>query len=84
VAWRVRGDAFGFCAGAGLLVLALDITNTQSFFNHYTLGMALVVFAVCLRWGQVLEPPEPAPTADQRLVENRISCEDSSSGRRLT
>ena len=45
IAWRVRGDAFGFCAGAGLLVLALDITNTQSFFNHYTLGMALVVMA---------------------------------------
>jgi peptidoglycan/LPS O-acetylase OafA/YrhL len=51
IAWRARGDAFGFCAGAGLLVLALDITNTQSFFNHYTLGMALVVLAVCVRAG---------------------------------
>jgi hypothetical protein len=51
IAWRVRGDAFGFCAGAGLLVLALDITNTQSFFNHYTLGMALVALAICLRPG---------------------------------
>ncbi len=87
LAWRIRGDAFGFCAGSGLLVLALDITNTQSFFNHYTLGMALVVFAVCLRWGR---PPEDvklsktAEPADQRLVENRMSCEDSSSGRRLT
>jgi hypothetical protein len=49
LAWRIRGDAFGFCAGAGLLVLALDITNTQSFFNHYTLGMALVALAICLR-----------------------------------
>jgi hypothetical protein len=49
LAWRIRGDAFGFCAGAGLLVLALDITNTQSFFNHYTLGMALVALAVYLR-----------------------------------
>jgi hypothetical protein len=48
LAWRVRGDAFGFCAGAGLLVLMLDITNTQSFFNHYTLGMALVALAVIL------------------------------------
>ena len=52
IAWRVRGDAFGFCAGAGLLVLALDVTNTQSFFNHYTLGMALVVLAVCVRYGE--------------------------------
>jgi hypothetical protein len=51
LAWRLRGDAFGFCAGAGVLVLALDITNTQSFFNHYTLGMALVALAICLRPG---------------------------------
>jgi hypothetical protein len=51
LAWRIRGDAFGFCAGAGLLVLALDVTNTQSFFNHYTLGMALVALAICLRPG---------------------------------
>ncbi len=77
LAWRIRGDAFGFCAGSGLLVLALDVTNTQSFFNHYTLGMALVVFAVCLRWGR------PAAQV-QRLVENRISIDDSSSGRRFT
>ena len=55
IAWRVRGDAFGFCAGAGLIVLALDITNTQSFFNHYTLGMALVVMALCVRAGR---PPD--------------------------
>jgi hypothetical protein len=58
IAWRARGDAFGFCAGAGLLVLALDITNTQSFFNHYTLGMALVVFAVCVRAGRGEKVPE--------------------------
>lgn len=64
IAWRVRGDAFGFCAGAGLLVLALDITNTQSFFNHYTLGMALVVMAVCLRAGQPTDPSAAsAPSA---------------------
>ncbi len=79
IAWRVRGDAFGFCAGAGLLVLALDITNTQSFFNHYTLGMALVVLAVCVRAGTTTGPQEP-----QRLVENRISIQDSSSLRRPT
>jgi hypothetical protein len=76
IAWRVRGDAFGFCAGAGLLVLALDITNTQSFFNHYTLGMALVVMALCVRAGR--------PVEAQRLVENRVSWDDSSSLRRPT
>jgi hypothetical protein len=77
VAWRVRGDAFGFCAGAGLLVLALDITNTQSFFNHYTLGMSLVALAVVLRTTTV-------GRAGQRLVENRTRFDDSSSGRRPT
>ncbi len=76
IAWRVRGDAFGFCAGAGLLILALDITNTQSFFNHYTLGMALVVMALCVHAGQPADP--------QRLVEKRTSVEDSSSLRRPT
>ncbi len=76
IAWRARGDAFGFCAGAGLLVLALDITNTQSFFNHYTLGMALVVLALCVRAGRAEEA--------QRLVENRVSIPDSSSLRRPT
>lgn len=80
IAWRVRGDAFGFCAGAGLLVLALDITNTQSFFNHYTLAMALVVMALCVRAGQ----PETAAAAQVRLVENRVSIDDSSSLRRPT
>ena len=81
-AWRIRGDAFGFCAGSGLLVLALDVTNTQSFFNHYTLGMALVVFAVCLRWGK--PPADVRRHEDQRLVENRMSIDDSRSGRRFT
>jgi peptidoglycan/LPS O-acetylase OafA/YrhL len=76
IAWRVRGDAFGFCAGSGLLVLALDITNTQSFFNHYTLGMALVVMALCVRAGRIEQP--------QRLVENLVSVDDSSKLRRPT
>jgi hypothetical protein len=75
LAWRIRGDAFGFCAGAGLLVLALDITNTQSFFNHYTLGMALVVMALCVRAGRPV---------DQRLVEKRTNVDDSRSLRRPT
>ena len=60
--------------------MALDITNTQSFFNHYTLGMALIVLAVILR-GRALPAPRGLP---QRLVENRTSVEDSSSLRRLT
>jgi hypothetical protein len=79
IAWRMRGDAFGFCAGAGLLVLALDVTNTQSFFNHYTLGMALVAMALCVRAGRPEKPGER-----QRLVENLVSVPDSSRLRRPT
>jgi hypothetical protein len=68
VAWRVRGSAFGFCAGAGLLVLALDVTNTQSFFNHYTLGMALIALAICLRPGvTALTPCRESPLGGEAL-----------------
>jgi hypothetical protein len=42
-----RCGAYGFCAGSALVVLALNVTNKQSFFNHYTLAMALIVLAVC-------------------------------------
>jgi hypothetical protein len=48
LAWRVRGDAAGFCAGAAVLLLTLDVMNKQSYFNHYTLPMALLVMAVVL------------------------------------
>ncbi len=45
---RLPRSAAGFAAGAGLVDLAVDLTNKQSFFNHYTLGMAgLVLAAVC-------------------------------------
>ncbi|MGZ4663855.1 MAG: glycosyltransferase [Frankiaceae bacterium] len=46
VALRLRRSAFGFCLGGALVVYTLNLTNKQSFFNHYTLGMALVVLAV--------------------------------------
>ncbi len=81
LAWRVRGNAFGFCAGAGVIVVFFDFTNTQSFFNHYTLGMAFLVLAICLRArsGPLAEPGSGGvPARDQRLVENLTSSDDSS------
>lgn len=42
----LRRDAAGFAAGAGLVELALDVFNKQSFFNHYTLAMGLFVTAL--------------------------------------
>ncbi|WP_157892079.1 MULTISPECIES: glycosyltransferase [Frankia] len=44
-AWRARGDATGFCLGAALVLLAVDLMNKQTFFNHYTLPMGLLVLA---------------------------------------
>lgn len=69
LAWRRRGDAFGFCAGGALVVLALALTNTQTFFNHYTLAMGLAVLAALVG-------------GTQRVVEKRSSEPPSSSGRR--
>ena len=44
---RRERSAAAFAAGCALVVLALDITNKQSFFNHYTLATGLIVTAVC-------------------------------------
>lgn len=46
LAWRARGSAAGFAAGAALVIVALDLTNKQTFFNHYTLAMGLIVIAL--------------------------------------
>lgn len=39
-------NATGFAVGGALVLLALDVTNAQSFFNHYTLPMALLVIGL--------------------------------------
>jgi hypothetical protein len=80
LAWRVRGDAFGFCAGAGLLVLMLDITNTQSFFNHYTLGMALVVLAVIVGTSGADPRTRSATAEGLSLVRSRIRSATPAAG----
>ncbi|MGF7234025.1 MAG: glycosyltransferase 87 family protein, partial [Frankia sp.] len=46
LAWRARGTATGFAGGSGLVIVALDLTNKQTFFNHYTLAMGLVAIAL--------------------------------------
>jgi hypothetical protein len=46
LAWRARGDATGFAAGSALVLLTLVEMNKQSFFNHYTLPMGLLVVAM--------------------------------------
>ena len=55
---RREQSASAFAAGCALVVLALDITNKQSFFNHYTLATGLMAMARWLR--RVGARPQPA------------------------
>ncbi|HEY5335309.1 MAG TPA: hypothetical protein VIJ71_04735, partial [Mycobacteriales bacterium] len=43
---RLPRTAAGFAVGGALVELAVDVTNKQSFFNHYTLPMALLVIGL--------------------------------------
>ncbi len=78
-AWRARGDATGFCLGAALVLLTLNLMNKQTFFNHYTLPMGLLVLAVA-----ALAVDDPARAGGQRSVENRSSDAPSYRLRRST
>ncbi len=57
LAWRARGDAGGFCLGGALVLLGASLMNKQTFFNHYTLPMGLLVLTAVL-----LTTPTPTPT----------------------
>ena len=43
---RVPRTASGVALGSALVLLALDLANKQSFFNHYTLPLGLLVVAL--------------------------------------
>ncbi|WP_230202747.1 glycosyltransferase [Parafrankia discariae] len=76
LAWRARGGATGFCAGSALVLLALDVMNKQTFFNHYTLPMGLLVLAVAAGGAaprRAAAPPRRTAAPPQRRVENRSS-----------
>ncbi|ONH32936.1 glycosyltransferase [Pseudofrankia asymbiotica] len=64
LAWRARGDAAGFAAGGALVLLTVVELNKQSFFNHYTLPMALLVLAMASTLARPRDaPPRPAAEA---------------------
>ncbi len=75
--WWARGDAVGFCLGGALVTVVLDLMNKQTFFNHYTLPMGLLVLAAVLLRGSALDGPASAPAGPpgeaQRSVEKRSS-----------
>jgi hypothetical protein len=87
--WRARGGAAGFCLGGALVLAATALMNKQTFFNHYTLPMGLLVLAAVLLAVEstetvtdVTSAPAPVTAAPargtavprpQRSVENRSS-----------
>lgn len=85
LAWRARGDATGFAAGGALVLLTMVELNKQSFFNHYTLPMALLVIAAATvltpldeaAAAHALPAGEAAPATDALLRRGRIPAPDS-------
>jgi hypothetical protein len=45
---RVARTAQGFVTGCALVLLAVDLTNKQTFFNHWSLVTGLLIVAVVL------------------------------------
>lgn len=46
VLWRAPRTPGGLALGSAVMLLTLDLANKQSFFNHYTLAIGLVVVAL--------------------------------------
>lgn len=59
---RLPRDATGFCLGSALVLLTLDLLNKQSFFNHYTLPLGLLVLAACTSTSLPDQDPQHQPT----------------------
>jgi hypothetical protein len=56
---RLPRTPSGLALGSALVMWALDIANKQSFFNHYTLPLGLLVIALA-----AADPVAPKPTVD--------------------
>jgi hypothetical protein len=54
---RVQRSTSGLALGSALVLLALDLANKQSFYNHYTLPLGLLVVALAAA------APQPKATA---------------------
>jgi hypothetical protein len=44
--WRVPRTTAGLCIASALVLLTLDVANKQSFFNHYSLPLGVLVLAL--------------------------------------
>lgn len=62
---RLTRDAAGFCLGSALVLWTLDLLNKQSFFNHYTLPLGLLLLAIGAAWG---ERPAAVPVPAQEAA----------------
>jgi hypothetical protein len=59
VLWRAPRTASGLALSCATVIWAFDLTNTQTFFNHYTLPLGLLVLAVAM----AERPPTPVTQA---------------------
>jgi hypothetical protein len=76
---RRRPDAWGFATSGALVLLVLDLTNKQSFFNHYTLPMGLLAIALAA-CGPVAEAENAVTARKAALAPNAVSDEMSVRG----
>src|SRR3954464_2290177 len=60
---RVQRSTSGLALGSALVLLALDLANKQSFFNHYTLPLGLLVVALA-----AAEREQPAQRQDAAVA----------------
>ena len=67
---RMPRTPAGLALSCALVMWALDLTNKQSFFNHYTLPMGLLVVAVAAADRVPVTPPttSPQPTTEAALA----------------
>jgi hypothetical protein len=65
--WLPRTPS-GLALGAALVMWSLDVANKQSFFNHYSLPLGLIVVAVAAA-APTVPTPTPAAVSSARVAE---------------
>jgi hypothetical protein len=59
---RVPRTASGLALGCAVVMWAFDLANRQTFFNHYTLPLGLLLVALAVADAAPLEGPDPVST----------------------
>jgi hypothetical protein len=62
VFWRVPRTTSGLAIGCAVVMWAFDLANKQTFFNHYTLPLGLLLVALAVADPSPLERDDPVTT----------------------